>query len=93
MSGSPRKLLRRALDALQQVEEVAARYPEARAELATTLGPDRMARLLEARRSVEAALTALEAERASAHSTASRPLASDSLHRTRNTEPGPDTAP
>ena len=78
MSGSPRKLLRRALDALRQIEEIAERYPEARAELATTLGPAQMDDLLRARRSVEAALDALEAAR-----TAAPPPGSDDLRSSR----------
>lgn len=49
MSSSPRKLLRRALDALRQIQETTDRYPDARRELEATLGSDGLAELDRAR--------------------------------------------
>jgi hypothetical protein len=40
---SPRRQLRRALEALRQVQETLARFPDARAELERALGPDGVA--------------------------------------------------
>ncbi|MBX9854972.1 MAG: hypothetical protein K2Y26_05585 [Gemmatimonadaceae bacterium] len=45
MSKSPRRLLRRAADALRELEDVRARHPEAEAELEAALGREGLAEL------------------------------------------------
>ncbi|MBY0491350.1 MAG: hypothetical protein K2R93_16015 [Gemmatimonadaceae bacterium] len=60
MSGSPRKHLRRADEALRQALDTASRYPEARAELVAQLGEERLAQLERAAAIVRAAVDALE---------------------------------
>ncbi len=62
VSASPRKLLRRALDALDQVDEVLRRYPEARADLERRLGPDLFARTVGARETLAEAAAALDVD-------------------------------
>ena len=49
MSRSPRKLLKRALDPLDEMTALFARYPEARAELADGLGEGGVDALIHAR--------------------------------------------
>ncbi len=60
MSASPRKLIHRALDALEQADAVLRRYPEARADLERRLGPDLFARILGARETLAEAAAALD---------------------------------
>lgn len=62
MSASPRKLIRRALDALEQVDDVLQRYPEARADLERRLGPELLARTLAARATLAEATATLGVE-------------------------------
>jgi hypothetical protein len=64
VSASPRKLVRRANDALQQLVETLERYPEARRELVAKLGEQQTEELLQAARIVAAAARALPPERA-----------------------------
>jgi hypothetical protein len=61
MSGSPRKNLRRADEALRQAVGTAERYPEARAELVAALGEERFAALLQAAAVVREAVEVLDA--------------------------------
>ena len=63
---SPRKLLRRALDALTQIEEDAERIPDARRTLEAALGPDGGADLAQDRDVVARSLAALDAARMAA---------------------------
>ena len=61
MSESPRKLLRRALRALEDVEAVCDAHPEARAQLEEALGRERLAAVDAARRAVADAVAHLPA--------------------------------
>ena len=61
VSASPRKLIRRALDALEQVDDVFRRYPGAREDLERRLGPELLARVVDVRRALDEAATALDA--------------------------------
>lgn len=61
VSDSPRKLLRRAKDALERLEETLDRYPEARAELTGQLGEARLVALRRATSDVRDAAAALSA--------------------------------
>lgn len=61
MSRSPRRLLRRASEALDALRDVQTRYPDARAELDAALGTDGTARLAEAAAVIRAAADALQA--------------------------------
>ncbi len=63
MSASPRKLLRRALDALRQLDDVRARYPDAERELAEALGADHLRALDAARDEIARAVERIEATR------------------------------
>jgi hypothetical protein len=60
MSGSPRKNLRRADEALRQAVGTVERYPEARADLVAALGEARLAALLQAVAVIQEAVDALE---------------------------------
>lgn len=60
---SPRKLLRRALDALDQIEADAARIPAARRALVDQLGPDGYDELVRARKVVARSLAVLNGGR------------------------------
>jgi hypothetical protein len=60
MSGSPRKNLRRADEALRQALGTVERYPEARADLVAALGEARFAALLQAVAVVQEAVDTLE---------------------------------
>ena len=42
MSKSPRRLLRRAADALRELDELSAKHPEVRQELVLRLGHERL---------------------------------------------------
>jgi len=61
MSGSPRKNLRRADEALRQALGTVERYPEARADLVAALGEARFAALLQAAVVVREAVEVLDA--------------------------------
>lgn len=61
MSGSPRKQLLRADDALQQLLQTVERYPEARADFVARLGKDRYLELEKAAETVRQAVEAIEA--------------------------------
>ena len=61
MSGSPRKNLRRADEALRQALGTVERYPEARADLVAALGEARFAALLQAAAVVQEAVAVLDA--------------------------------
>lgn len=61
MSGSPRKNLRRADEALRQALGTVERYPEARAELVAALGEGRFTALLQAAAVIQEAVEVLDA--------------------------------
>jgi hypothetical protein len=61
MSGSPRKNLRRADEALRQALGAVERYPEARAELVVALGEGRFTALLLAAAVIQEAVEVLDA--------------------------------
>ena len=69
--GSPRKLLRRALDALNDLEALAERYPDARERLEAAVGAAGWAGLLEARDRVREAHAAVDHANGSADATES----------------------
>ena len=60
MSRSPRRNLRMAADALADLAEVCARYPEARAELVAAIGEDLMREIEAARAAIERAAAQLD---------------------------------
>lgn len=59
MSASPRKLLRRAQDSLQQIDVTLERHPQARTELAATIGAEGMEALARATADVDAMVAAM----------------------------------
>lgn len=61
LSGSPRKNLRRADEALRQALGTVERYPEARADLVAALGEARFAALRQAAAAVQEAVEVLDA--------------------------------
>lgn len=60
MSASPRKLLKRAQDAFEQLREVLERHPEAQEALVRDLGPARVAALDRAAAAVDDAVRTLD---------------------------------
>ncbi|MHB1265925.1 MAG: hypothetical protein ACYC1S_16175 [Gemmatimonadaceae bacterium] len=60
MSGSPRKLIRRADDALRQMLETVAQHPDAKADLVARLGEHHYRELIRAAATVRTAADLLD---------------------------------